>query len=118
MPPRRARRVLPATQESSNRNHFVGFRSGTQRVDRFAAGHHQRVSLSPLSAISDMLAPVVLIPLATILGNGLVTAGTNITDRISALNLERLGILCGPRAPRLARSWRVAAADPFVRLAT
>lgn len=32
-------------------------------------GHDQRVSLSPVSAISDMVAPVVLITLATIFAN-------------------------------------------------
>jgi hypothetical protein len=34
------------------------------------------VSLSPVSAISDIVAPVVLITLATIFSNGLLTAGT------------------------------------------
>ena len=49
-----------------------------------------------MSAISDMVAPVVLITLATIFSNGLLTAGTALRDRIYALNRERLGILRGP----------------------
>lgn len=48
-----------------------------------------------------MVAPVVLITLATIIGNGLMTAGAGITDRISALNRERLGILRGPHGEML-----------------
>jgi Protein of unknown function (DUF2721) len=67
-----------------------------ERVARFSPGHHQRVSLSPVSAISDMVAPVVLITLATIFANGLMTSGNIIADRISSLNQERLGILRGP----------------------
>ena len=49
-----------------------------------------------MSAISDMVAPVVLITLATIFANGLMAAGTAIANRISALNQERLSILGGP----------------------
>jgi hypothetical protein len=44
-------------------------------VARYSSGHHQRVSLSPVSAIGDMVAPVVLIILATIFANGLLTVG-------------------------------------------
>jgi hypothetical protein len=54
------------------------------------------VSLSPVVAISDMVAPVVLITLATIFGNGLLTAGIAVRDRMAGLNRERLGILGGP----------------------
>jgi hypothetical protein len=46
------------------------------RVARFGCGHHPRVSLSPVSAISDMVAPVVLITLATIFSNVLLTVAT------------------------------------------
>lgn len=54
------------------------------------------MSLSPVSAISDIVAPVVLITVAVIFANGLLTAGTGFVDRIFALNRERLGILGGP----------------------
>lgn len=63
---------------------------------RFSRGHHQRVSLSPVSAISDMVAPVVLMTLATIFANGLNTVSTAIVDTMLALNRERLAILRGP----------------------
>jgi len=59
------------------------------------------VSLSPVSAISDMVAPVVLITAAAILGNGLLTAGAAVADRIFALNRERMGILGGPHGEML-----------------
>jgi hypothetical protein len=55
------------------------------------------MSLSPVSAIGDMVAPVVLITLATIFSNGLMTAVISIRNHISALNHERLGILRGPQ---------------------
>jgi len=48
-----------------------------------------------------MVAPVVLITLATIFGNGLVGAATGIGERVRALNQERRGILRGPRGEML-----------------
>jgi len=54
-----------------------------------------------VSAISDMVAPVVLITLATIFANGLLTAATTFAGRISALKQERLGILRGPHGEML-----------------
>jgi hypothetical protein len=77
--------------------------SGLLRVARVSPGHHPRVSLSPLSAIADMVAPVVLITLATIFANGLLSTGTAVRDRIFALNRERLGILRGPHGEMLAQ---------------
>jgi len=59
------------------------------------------VSLSPVSAISDMVAPVVLITLATIFSNGLMANATAVRDRIYALNRELLGILGGPHGEML-----------------
>ena len=59
------------------------------------------MSLSPVSAIADMVAPVVLITLATIFANGLITAATAVRDRILALNRERRGILRGPHGEML-----------------
>ena len=79
----------------------AGLASGLLRVARFSPGHHQRVSLSPVSAIADMVAPVVLITLATIFANGLMTTGIAIVDRLFALNRERLGILGGPHGEML-----------------
>jgi hypothetical protein len=70
-------------------------------VARFSPGHHQRVSLSPVSAISDMVAPVVLLTVSVIFGNGLVTAGSAVRDRMFALDRERLGILRGPHGELL-----------------
>lgn len=48
-----------------------------------------------------MVAPVVLITLATIFANGLLTAGFSIINRIAALNQQRLGILSGPHGELL-----------------
>ena len=59
------------------------------------------MSLSPLSAIADMVAPVVLITLATIFANGLLTVGSGMEDRLLALDRERLGILRGPHGEML-----------------
>ena len=49
-----------------------------------------------MSAIADMVAPVVLITMSVMFANGLLSAGTAVRDRIFALNQERLGILRGP----------------------
>jgi hypothetical protein len=67
----------------------------------FSPGHYQRVSLSPLSAIADMVAPVVLITLATISANGLLTVAAVVGERMFALNRERLDILGGPHGELL-----------------
>lgn len=71
------------------------------RVARFSPGHHQRVSLSPVSAIADMVAPLVLITLAVIFANGLMTTNAAYANRIYALKQERRGILRGPRGEML-----------------
>jgi len=59
------------------------------------------VSLSPLSAIADMVTPVVLITMAVIFANGLMstinTAGTRMFD----LNKEQMDILTGPHGEEL-----------------
>ena len=54
------------------------------------------MSLSPVSAISDMVAPVVLITLATIFANGLLTLAATLGQSVLALDRERLEILSGP----------------------
>jgi len=54
------------------------------------------MSLSPVAAIGDMVAPVVLITLATIFANGLINANAAFADRIFTLHRERRGILRGP----------------------
>jgi len=48
-----------------------------------------------------MVAPVVLITVATIFANGLLTANAAFADRIFTLNRERRGILRGPRGELL-----------------
>ena len=46
--------------------------------------------LSPVSAISDMVAPVVLMTLSTIFANGLMTVAGNISENVVALNFRRI----------------------------
>jgi len=70
-------------------------------VARFSPGHHQRVSLSPVSAIADMVAPVVLITVAVIFINGLMTTLTTLGERVLAMDRERTGILRGPHGEML-----------------
>jgi Protein of unknown function (DUF2721) len=55
-----------------------------------------------VSAITDMVAPVVLMTLVTIFGNGLITVSASIRDHIFRLNRERLEILRGPHGEMLA----------------
>ena len=54
------------------------------------------MSLSPVAAISDMVAPVVLITLITIFANGLMTVGAAFGNDVLALERERTDILGGP----------------------
>ena len=54
-----------------------------------------------MSAIGDMVAPVVLITLATIFANGLNAASSALTDGLLALYRERLGILRGSHGEML-----------------
>jgi hypothetical protein len=49
-----------------------------------------------VAAIGDMVAPVVLITLATIFANGLMTVGATLANDLLALDRERLDILRGP----------------------
>jgi len=53
------------------------------------------MSLSPVSAIADMVAPVVLITMAAIFANGLISALSTVGERMFALNREQLDILTG-----------------------
>jgi len=50
-----------------------------------------------------MVAPVVLITLATIFANGLMTVGATFANDVLALEKERLGILRGPNGQMLDR---------------
>ena len=59
------------------------------------------MSLSPVSAIADMVAPVVLITMAVIFANGLMSALSFVGERMFALNRERMGILTGPHGEEL-----------------
>jgi hypothetical protein len=49
-----------------------------------------------VSAIADMVAPVVLITMATIFSNALLTTSAALAQSVLALDRERLGILRGP----------------------
>jgi hypothetical protein len=70
------------------------------RVARFSPGHHQQVSLSPLSAIADMVTPVVLITMAVIFANGLISTINTVGTRMFDLNKEQMDILTGPQGGR------------------
>jgi hypothetical protein len=54
--------------------------------------------MSPESAISDMVAPVVLITLAIFIGNGMLSTAIAIAGMELPLEQECAGILRGPTA--------------------
>jgi hypothetical protein len=54
-----------------------------------------------VSAIADMVAPVVIITLAAFLSNGLLTASITLAGWVLALDRERHGILRGPHGEML-----------------
>jgi hypothetical protein len=59
------------------------------------------MSPSPLSAISDMVAPVVLITLAAFISNGLQANAMILSGWVLALERERMDILRGPHGEML-----------------
>ena len=59
------------------------------------------MSLSPVSAIADMVAPVVIITLAAFLSNGLLTVSVTTGGWVLELDRERHGILRGPHGETL-----------------
>ena len=59
------------------------------------------MSLSPVSAIAYMVAPVVLVTVSTIFANGLLTLSTYYADKVLALNEKRMDILRGPHGEML-----------------
>jgi hypothetical protein len=59
------------------------------------------MSLSPVSAIADMVAPVVLITMAVIFANGLVSTINTVGTRMFDLNKEQMDILTGPHGEEL-----------------
>ena len=62
------------------------------------------MNLSPVSAIADMVAPVVVITLATIFASGLLAYGSSLAAEVFAMGRERQGILRGPAARCLTRT--------------
>lgn len=88
----------PAT--GSRQDSSSGSRDGL-RVGYFALGITSGVSLSPLSAISDMVAPVVLITVAAFIGNGMGASAVTLSGWVLALERERIGILRGPHGEKL-----------------
>jgi hypothetical protein len=59
------------------------------------------VSLSPLSAIAEMVTPVVLITMSVIFANGLISTINTIAARLFTLNEQRMDILTGPHGEEL-----------------
>jgi len=62
------------------------------------------MSLSPLTAITDMVSPVVLITVAAFIGNGLQAGGITLGGWALGLERERMAILRGPHGEMLDES--------------
>jgi hypothetical protein len=56
---------------------------------------YRRVSPTPVSIVSEMITPAVLINIGGVFINGLLAAYTRVLDRLYALNREQVGILKG-----------------------
>jgi hypothetical protein len=54
------------------------------------------VSLTAVSAISAMVAPVVLVTTSALLSNGLLAVYGSVNDRMRQMTFERLSLLSGP----------------------
>ncbi|HYK29794.1 MAG TPA: hypothetical protein VEV61_17635 [Streptosporangiaceae bacterium] len=59
------------------------------------------MSLSPLSAIAEMVTPVVLITMSVIFANGLISTINTIGARLFTLNEQQMDILTGPHGEEL-----------------
>jgi Protein of unknown function (DUF2721) len=62
------------------------------------------VSLLAVSAISAMVAPVVLVTTSAMLSNGLLTLYASVNDRMREMTSERLALLSGPRGQFLIKT--------------
>jgi hypothetical protein len=62
------------------------------------------VKLGPITAISAMVAPVVLITVGGVLVAGILNAYGFVADRLFRLTRERVGILGGPEGELLDRA--------------
>jgi hypothetical protein len=60
------------------------------------SGQDQPVTLTAVNAISDMVAPVVLLTVGGMLSNGLITIYNDIDNRMRDMTRERLQIRRGP----------------------
>jgi len=59
------------------------------------------MTLTAVSAISAMVAPVVLLTVGCLLSNGLLTMYGSVNDRLREMTRERFDILTGPSGERL-----------------
>lgn len=67
-----------------------------KRLARPECGQHQPVTLTAVNAISDMVAPVVLLTVGAMMSNGLITIYSDIDNRMRDMTRERLEIRRGP----------------------
>ena len=62
------------------------------------------MSLTAVSAISAMVAPVVLVTTSALLSNGLLAVYASVNDRMREMTSERLALLSGPRGQFLSKT--------------
>jgi hypothetical protein len=62
------------------------------------------VSLIAVSAISAMVAPVVLVTTSALLSNGLLAVYASVNDRMREMTSERLALLSGPHGQFLGKT--------------
>ena len=99
----------PVGQHGDNRPHRrqlwrAAATSGHERRHRASrlglagpeSGQNQRVTLTAVNAISDIVAPVVLLTVGGMLSNGLITIYNDIDNRMREMTRERLEIRHGP----------------------
>jgi hypothetical protein len=67
-------------------------------------GQDQPVSLTAVSAISAMVAPVVLITTSALLSNGLLAVYGSVNDRMREMTSERLALLSGSSGEFLSQT--------------
>jgi uncharacterized protein DUF2721 len=108
--PDKPEKTLPSPALPRPPGHHQGAGHLHQRLTRPESGKDQCVTLTAVNAISDMVAPVVLLTVGGVLSNGLITIYSDINNRMREMTRERLEIRRGP-AGQLLDEDSVAAID-------
>jgi hypothetical protein len=91
-----ARQLMISTLSSLMIRMRLGSPLDWHRLARLESGQDQRVTLTAVDAIADLVAPVVLLTVGGMLSNGLIAVYSDINNRLREMTREQLEIRRGP----------------------